>query len=331
MHYVTLGQSDLEVSCLCLGAGKIGVNNTEDETRRIFDTFVASGGNFIDTARVYSDWVPGEIGRSERIIGDWLRLHPELRSGGGRGRLMIATKGGHPALADPDTPRMSRTAMRKDVELSLDALGIDTIDLYYYHRDDPTLPVSELVGTMEELVAEGKIRFYGCSNWKPQRIRQAQVYAAETNAMGFVANQALWNLGSANMKPLPDRTLVRFDADAANLHRESGIAAVPYSSQAGGFFSKLLAMPESKWAELLDNPYYTKGNLQVARVIDSIAGETGTNATAVVLSYLLSQPAVTVPVVGCFRLQDLEDTLSASGLVLSANHLDALEKATLHS
>src|SRR5471030_1868317 len=131
--------TSLSVSPLCLGGVPFGLTLSEPETFDLLDRFVALGGNFIDTARIYSDWQPGELRRSERVLGDW------LRSRGSRDRLVISTKGAHPFIDSLDVPRTSAAEIRDDLEGSLRTLHLEAIDLYWLHRDDPARPVEHFI------------------------------------------------------------------------------------------------------------------------------------------------------------------------------------------
>jgi aryl-alcohol dehydrogenase-like predicted oxidoreductase len=163
---------------MCFGLAGIGVKNTEEEGMTLLDVFLEAGGNFIDTARVYSNWVPGEVNRSERIIGKW------LVDRGVRDQVVVATKGGHPDLVDK-IPRLSKEAMETDLIGSLEKLKTEVIDLYYLHRDDEARPVAELLDVLHGFQQSGKIRYYACSNWTPKRMREARDYASGQGYTGF--------------------------------------------------------------------------------------------------------------------------------------------------
>src|SRR3954470_479329 len=230
---LSLPGTPLKVSPLCLGSVTFGNTITESESFALLDRFVAAGGNFIDTARIYSDWVPGEKHRSERIIGDWLAARRN------RAELVIATKGAHPLIETPDTPRTAAAELREDLEGSLRTLRTDVIDLYWLHRDDPARPVEHFIDALNGFLREGKIRAFGASNWTAARLRRANNYARQSGQQGFAANQPFWSLGVAQSRPPSFTGYVKFDADAYRFHQETGLAVIPYTSQANGFFSKL--------------------------------------------------------------------------------------------
>ena len=150
-----------------LGTSRLGAFGSREDAYALLDAFVAAGGTLIDTAAIYSDWIPGERGRSETVIGEWLALR------GNRDRVRISTKGAHPPLDDMHHGRGDAASLRHDVEQSLRRLQTDHIDRYLPHRDDVRVPVAEIIGTLGEFVREGKIGAIGVSNWDVSRCSQA--------------------------------------------------------------------------------------------------------------------------------------------------------------
>lgn len=169
MKQYQLGNGIPAISAVSLGTSGIGTEITIEDSYRLMDAYLDMGGNHIDTARVYSDWVPGEIGRCERIIGDWMAAR------GNRNRIVLATKGAHPLFATIHTPRMSNAEVEGDLHLSLKAFRTDTIDLYYLHRDDRTRPVGEILEMLEAFARAGKVRRYACSNWRADHAGGARI------------------------------------------------------------------------------------------------------------------------------------------------------------
>src|SRR5438067_706495 len=233
MDRVRLPGSDIKISALCLGVAEIGVRQTEIEAHRLLDYWVQSGGNGIDTARVYSDWIPGEKHRSERIVGDW------LKSAGVRKQIVLATKAGHPFFENNSRVRLSPSELRQDLEGSLETLGTDYIDIWFLHRDDERIPVEQIIDSCNAFVRDGRVKALGASNWRARRIREANEYAARSGNTRFAATQMFWNLGSRHYRGL-EPTLRPMDHDAEQLHEAADLVAMPYSSQAGGFFSNWL-------------------------------------------------------------------------------------------
>ncbi|NOU36617.1 MAG: aldo/keto reductase [Kiritimatiellaceae bacterium] len=305
MNRVAIPHTDLLAAPLALGTANLGVNVSEEEGKRILDRFVGQGGNLIDTARVYSDWIPGEKNRSERILGDWLA---ERKA---RDRVLISTKGGHPFLPPcADTvPRLAPAQLDEDISGSLKSLRAETIDLYWLHRDDPALPVGPIMDSLHRFQKSGRIRFYAASNWTPERMEEANAYAYGCGYDGFVASQVEWNPGVFHRLPGGDPTMLNFSAGFLRLHRETGLAAIPYASQAGGYFSKRSRDAGS----VSGSPYDTPENRALHAVLAEIAEELRFSMTQVVLAYLWSHPFPVIPIVGCRTLEQLNDSLSAAG------------------
>jgi aryl-alcohol dehydrogenase-like predicted oxidoreductase len=225
MRYVTIPNTDLVVSVLCLGTGEAGANYDRATGFAMLDTFIEQGGNLLDTAHVYSDWIPGERSRSEKLIGAWMHRNGRHNRSG----VLIATKGAHPDLDSMQVGRLSPAEIQADLEESLRFLQVEAIDLYWLHRDDSTRPVEEIIDTLEAQVQAGKIRYYGCSNWQLARIVAARRYAAQRGVNGFAAVQNLWSLAKPILPEIMrrDPTLAVMDDELWQYHRESGLAAIP--------------------------------------------------------------------------------------------------------
>ena len=297
--------TELELSRMGMGCVNAGVKWDGEDAFRLFDAFLDMGGNVYDTARVYSDWIPPETGRSERVIGDW------LRKTGKRHRTILVTKGGHPDMTCPSPDlhrtRISAENMRTDLELSLRALGTDYIDLYFYHRDNAALPAGELVEIMEHFKKEGKIRYYGCSNWSTARMKEADAYAKEKGYRGFAANQALFNLGQASMNPPADDTLAIMDAEMQQYHRENPAnLAMPYMAACGGFFHKLFANGKDA---VRSSEYFTPGNLKAAEGLHELMMEYGVSVTQAVLGFFTCRDFTCLPLYGPRNAEDLRDAM----------------------
>lgn len=320
MRYVTIPQTDLAPSAICLGSADLGSTVSRETTFAMFDLFRDLGGNMIDTAAVYANWLPGERNISEKTIGAWLKAR------GGRDRLILATKGAHPDLASMSTPRMSRAEIESDLNQSLRNLGVETIDLYYLHRDAPTYPVEEIMDTLRAQVAAGKVRYVGCSNWRVERIRAARDYAASQGWAGFVADQPLWNLAVVDYTAIGDPTLALMDDALWQYHREQNLAAIPYSSQANGLFQYLARGAFDKMRPHHQRMYAAPENQRRFERLQRLSAETGLTVSQLVLGYLMSQPFPTIPIVGCRSIEQLRDSLTAVDVRLDAAQVRYLER-----
>lgn len=318
MKKVNIPKTELWLSPMGLGTVDAGVKWSVENAEQIYDAFLDMGGNLIDTARVYSDWIPGERGRSERILGDW------LKKSGKRNQVILSTKGGHPdmlgAATDMHQNRLKRCDMEYDLELSLKALNTDCIDLYFYHRDCEALPVEELVETMETFVRAGKIRYYGCSNWSAKRMAEADCYAAKMGYRGFAANQALYNVGYNAMNPMADDTLAGADQDMQSYHKENrGNLLLPYTGNCGGFFQLLELYGEDA---VKNSPYYTEKNLQVAKRLKQIMVKYGISLTQAVLGFFTVQDFTCLPLYAASKPERILEAMRTFGISFAKEDYD---------
>jgi aryl-alcohol dehydrogenase-like predicted oxidoreductase len=313
--------TDLAVSPICLGTALFGATIDTPAAYALLDGFRQRGGNFIDTARSYNDWIPGERGRSEGLIGRWL---VDRRN---RSTIVLATKGGH--AGDDGVPRLNARDTTSDIDASLKRLRVDVIDVYYLHRDDTATPVAAIIDALNVHVRAGKIRYLGCSNWQTPRIREANAYASSSGQAGFVVNQTMWNAAIVEPARLPDQTLSVMDDEMRRMHIETDMACVPFSSQAGGLFSKLESPLWSLRFRLgrVFAGHPPAANRRRYKALAALAASKSRPVSQVVLAYLLSQPFVTVPIVGCRTLGQLVDSLAAADLRLSSEELAAIDGA----
>lgn len=308
--------SNLEPSVICLGTVNIGSTLDQKKSFALLDAYLEKGGNFIDTAKIYSDWLPGEKSSSEKMLGLWLKERKN------RSQVILATKGAHPDLSSMHLSRLSPKDIVADINDSLKNLQTDFIDLYWLHRDDVKQPVSDIIDTLTAQVKLGRIRYFGCSNWKLERIIAAQAYAAQKGIIGFVANQPYWSLAEVNLNALSDKTLVVFDQKSKQYHQKSNLAVIPYSSQANGWFQK---MAINKVSPNLQKIYGNQISEERYKRVKSLATESNLTITQIVLGYLISQTFPTFPIIGARNIEMLNDSLSASHIKLSADQVANLE------
>ena len=333
MRYIKLPKTDMEVSQIQLGSAEFGVDvqypgmkavPTEDAFR-LMDEFVDMGGNFIDTAHVYSDWIPGEFGRSEKCIGKWLTSRKS------RNKVFIATKGGidftnHVGLYGPPID-LSKKEIDKDIEESLENLKTDYVDLYWLHRDEPSRPVGEIIETLNDNVKKGNIRYIGCSNWLPDRIAEANAYAEEHGLMPFVGSQFEWSLARMFCPEAPLDDLPFMDEETYAFHKKTGLTAFAYSSQGNGFYTKLDQLGEENISDRLKKHYLNDRNRAAYKRIKQLSAETGYTVTQIALSFINSQyDFVGIPIIFSRKHEQFVDSLSAADLHLTPDMVDFLLK-----
>lgn len=304
MEKIVLGESGLKVSRVCLGTMHYGLDAMpEDAAFRQMDNYLQAGGNFIDTAQVYNNWVPGETSRSEKIIGRY------LRRSGARGRVVLCSKGGHPPIGQMDRSRLDPDSLREDLSSSLDNLKTDRIDLYLLHRDDPSVPVGEILGFLEERKDQGLIASYGFSNWTLPRAEAARDYARRNGLHGFSVNQILWSLARINEDRLEDKTLVCMSQAYCAFHQSTGMALMAYTSQAKGYFSRrFLGAPVDAGLQAL---YGNAENEEILKRLSAYCRAHGCDPSATSLRWFMSRPFPAVPVVSLSNPRQMEAMLAA--------------------
>lgn len=314
MQYKTIPNTDLRISSICLGTAAFGSLLPPDDSFQLLDAYCAAGGNLLNTAHVYADWLGGERHKSEKTLGQW------LRKSGNRERVVLSTKGGHPDLATPLVPRLAPEDIANDLDESLDCLGVKQIDLYWVHRDDPERPVAEIMESLNEQVRRGKVRYLGCSNWQPDRIRAAQTYARQHGLSPFVASQVHWSLAVANPGVFAsDHALM--DAHAQTYYANADLCVMCYTSQARGFMSKAAELGVDSLKPELRRDFENAESLARLARAQTLAQQLNSTVSAITLAYISSQPLVAVPIIGPLGVSHLADSLSGADLSLTPDML----------
>jgi aryl-alcohol dehydrogenase-like predicted oxidoreductase len=320
MEYHKLGQTDLYVSPLGMGTGEYGAGLPRESAKHQLDAFIDRGANFIDTAHIYSDWVPGEIARSEGVIGEWLRDRKC------REKVVISTKGAHPRLDTMHIPRCSPGEIEQDMNGSLSRLGTDYIDLYFLHRDDPALPVALILDCLEKARKQGKIRYYGCSNWTLPRVKESEAYARQTGIAGFSCNQIKWSLAETNVENIQDKSLVLMDNAFYDWHKTCGMSVTAYSSTAGGWFAKLFR--GNPVSDQLKAQYENEINRAIFGIISEAASELSLSITAISLGYIMmGHPFSSVPLTSFNNDRQFEEGMHACEVKLPPSLIRRLNAA----
>ena len=309
-----LGNSQLEVSPICLGGNVFGWTADEKSSMRLLDAFVDGGGNFIDTADVYSRWAPGHRGgESETMIGRW------LKKSGRRNQVVLATKVG---MEMPEKGKgLARKYIMEAVEDSLRRLQTDFIDLYQSHQDDPDTPFEETLATFQELIDQGKVRAIGASNHSAVRLAEALRVAKEGGFPAYQTLQPLYNLH--------DRE--DFETELEPLCRREGLGVITYFSLASGFLTGKYRSAEDltgKARAPMVEKYLTDRGMRIVATIDQVATELGSSPATVALAWLMAQPAVTAPIASATTTEQLATLLAAPQLRLDGDSLARLASAS---
>ena len=304
---IQLGSTGIAVSPLCLGGNVFGWTADEEESMTVLDAYAAAGGNFVDTADGYGNWVEGNPrGMSERIIGHWMAAR------GNRDELVIATKVGRAqgmrGLAD--------ATIRTGVEKSLERLCTDRIDLYYAHADDPDTPLEETMAAFDALVREGKVRHVAASNYSAPRLAEALRVSDGEGLARYVGLQPEYNL--------VERT--EYEGELQDLCVAEGLACMPYYALASGFLTGKYRPggPDVESARAASAGKHLEGRAGVLDVLDDVAAAHSTTVAAVALAWLRAQPGVTAPIASARTPEQLAELLPMAGLELSSEELDRL-------
>jgi len=296
---------------------QFGWTTDEVNAYRVMDAFVEAGGNFIDTADVYTNWVEGNSGGvAETIIGNWMRKR------GNRDKIVLATKVRGRMWEGPDGEGLSRAHIMKAVEDSLRRLQTDVIDLYQTHWVDEATPIEETMEALDELVHQGKVRYLGCSNYPAWRLCRA-LWASD-------------RLGLARYDTLqPPYNLVHrpeFERELMSFCREQGIGVIPYSPLAGGFltgkYRKQMPLPKSERAKNIQKGYYINQNFKVVDKLNELSKVRGKTISQMALGWLFTNPVITSPIIGANTLAQLQESLGAVGLRLTDEEWKILNKVS---
>lgn len=308
MKYQLLPGTSMAVSSIILGTDYYGKTIPEESAYELLNTFYACGGNMIDTAHVYSDYLPGEKHMSEKVIGRWLQKN-DLRS-----KLYIATKGGFPEIGDMHASRLSFDEIQSDLDESLACLQTNYIDLYWLHRDNLQIPAETITQWMNEFIRQGKIKNYGYSNWTTARIGISIKYAKANGLALPAASQIKWSLATTNQDQIDDDTLVEMNGAEYLWYQENNFPVFAYSSQAKGFFSKIkkengaYILPDGKAGER----YANEQNIQTYEKLSEICRQNGMTPAQGAIAWLLHAPFPVYPIVGCKTKEQLSESLRAA-------------------
>lgn len=317
MDYRKMGRTGLKVSELCLGTMQFGWTADEETSYRVMDTFVEGGGNFIDTADIYTNWA-GEAsygGRSEEIIGAWVKERNN------RDNLVLATKVRGRMSDGANGEGLSRARIIKMCEDSLRRMQIDYIDLYQCHWADLTTPIDETLSAMNDLVRAGKVRYIGASNYPAWRLMEALYQSDKHNYARFDCYQPEYSLMER----------AGFEIEAMQVCKHYQIGVIPYSPLAAGFLTgKYRRNTEVSSVRAKGNldKYGNDAGWKVIETLEAIGKSHGKSEAQTALAWMLSNPVITAPIVGANTPEQLHDLLGVVDYRLSAEEVGRLNEVT---
>ncbi len=305
-----LGSSSLEIAPLVLGGNVFGWTADEKSSFALLDAFVDAGGTMIDTADVYSAWAPGnQGGESESMIGRWLRRDPAKR-----GKVLIATKVGFMAGLKPGT-------IAPACDASLERLGIETIDLYYQHTDDGSVPLADSFGAFDALAKAGKIREIGLSQFTPERLREAVDVCDDNGLLRPCALQCWYNLVERE----------KLEGALRDAALDCGLGILPFYGLANGFLAGKYRSSDdlAKSVRGMRNVSYLEGRGQkVLEALDAVAAESGAALASIALAWNMAQPGISAPIASATSLEQLGEILAALTLELTPGQMAQLDEAS---
>ena len=312
-----LGSSTLEVSPLCLGSNVFAWTADENTSFAILDALVAAGFNFIDTADIYSMWVPGHKGgESETIIGNWMKRT------GNRSKVIIATKVG--MEMGPNEKGLSKAYIFRAVEGSLERLQTDHIDLYQSHQDDAATPLEETAEAFAELVKQGKVRAIGASNFTAERLAAALQVSERYGYPRYESLQPHYNLYER----------AGYEAALEPLCLAKGLGVIPYFSLASGFLTGKYRS-ERDLSKSRRGPgvkkYLDERGLRILAALDQVAQKLHSTPGKVSLAWLLARPSITAPIASATSVEQLHDLVDATNLTLDPESIEILNQASAWS
>ena len=289
---ITIAETDLVVHPLCLGGNVFGWSADKAQSEGVLDAYTKHGGNFIDTADVYSEWKEGNVGgESETIIGTWAKAR------GNRSELVIATK----VAMLSKRPGLSAANIIADCDESLKRLQTDYIDLYYSHKDDEETPIEETLNAYAQLIAQGKVRYIAASNFGADRLAQSLKFSADNSIPSYIAVQNHYNLMHRS----------EFESDQAPLLAQNSITCIPYFGLARGFLTgkyRAGVTVDSLRAGGITE-YQSEKGYAVVSALEEISKVHNSSIAATALAWLRAQPQVSTPIASARTVEQLEEII----------------------
>lgn len=313
MEYKNLGRTGLKVSELCLGTMQYGWTAPRENAAIVLDAFFDAGGNFIDTADIYSRWAPGNPGGvAEELIGAWLKTKP-------RHQVIVATKVYGPMGDGPNDRGLSRKHIIEACEASLRRLQTDYIDLYQTHAWDPSTPLDETLRALDDLVHAGKVRYIGCSNIPAWHLMEALWISDKYNLMRYDSLQPHYNLVHR----------AEYERELQAVCAKYGLGVIPYSPIAGGLLSgkyRRGVQPKEGTRGWNLRHAFTERNFRILDRLEELAKQKGKTILQIALAWVMHQPTITSPIVGANTVEQLQEILGAREVKLSAEELELLDQ-----
>lgn len=313
MNLKRINKSALLVSPICMGTAAIGSIVNERDSFERFDMFYENGGNFLDTSNIYSDWIDGiPKSVSEKTIGKWIKSR-NLAS-----EVVVATKGGHGKLHGviAGKTRLGRDELNEQIQKSLENLCVNSIGLYYLHRDDTSIAIENIMDTLFDNIDKGFIRNIGCSNWSLERLKLANEYAKKCGRNGFIVSSDRWSL--AKFKPDKDPSIVPFNKERFEYIKENDMTEIPFQAMGRGTLSLIAD------GKIPDENYMVDENYILSERAAEIAKQHETSVAAVSIAYLTNQNINVIPIMFFDNANQIKEAFSGANIKLSEEEISKL-------
>lgn len=306
---------ETQLSQIALGCDHYGAAIAEKIALAQLDVFFEQGGNLLDTAHIYGQDKEGGPSSSEQVLGKW------LRSNRNRKEMVVATKGCHPYKDDMSRGRITYKDMMGDIQRSLDQLQSDSVDIWFFHRDDLSMGADEIIDMGNILVDKALVKHLGASNWTTKRIEEANTWAKKHNKREFAISEIQWSLAHCTAETWGDDTLVCMNESERAWYEKHNMPVMAFASQAKGLFSKLIEGNAESLSERARERFLTETNLAIVPRCKALAEELRVTPAALCMAYLTSQQNPTIAIAGSSKVSQITETLGGSDLTLTPDQV----------
>ncbi len=307
----------IDLPSLTFGTASFERKDTDDIYFELLDTYYKCGGRCIDTARAYCQWLDDGADSSETVVGRWIKSR-ECRND-----IILCTKGGHPDFESMDVSRLSPEELEYDLSRSLEVLNTDYVDIYFLHRDDEKIPVSEIMPVLNDFYQSGRVHFLGASNWTSARIEEANRFAEQNGMEPFRVSQINYSLAHSSTDTFDDPTVVCMNLREFKWYQRTQMPLMAYSPQAKGFFAKLAHGTTNK--SMPEGQFTSTANLARLSRVRQLSEQQGIPPAVIPLGYLNSQPFFVSSVFAASKPWQIEEDMKAMDLKFDRKTVAFLE------
>ncbi|MGE4584350.1 MAG: aldo/keto reductase [Sphaerochaeta sp.] len=300
---------------IALGCDHYGETISEEISLRQLDIYVEHGGNLLDTAHIYGQDKAGGPSTSETVLGKWLQKNSSVKN------LIVASKGCHPYKEDMHRSRINEVDMMLDISQTLDQLKTDSVDIWYFHRDNPQMGVDEIIDLASLLVDKKLVKYLGVSNWTAKRIAEANIWAKAKGKPTFAISEIQWSLAHCTKETWGDDTLVTMTEEDRLYYEANALPVMCFAPQAKGLFSKIIAGKTETLSETARRRFLTPTNLALVPKVKQMAEALSVTPAAIAMAYLTSQKNPTIAIAGSSRVEQITETLQGADLTLTEEQI----------